>query len=130
MQRQPDQTDQPTPRVSGTDWHVLGEFELPFGMDVHSIIHVWLSDILTPLDLDVNFLNKVSKSAEEAAVRAIQTETVMKYQHTHLLIYISADRPSNGGTWGFFRIMKVETTAENEDPRDHSIEFYLYLEGE
>ena len=53
---------------------------------------------------------------------------MLKHQHTHLLIYIPANRLENRGTWGFFRIEKVGT--ENGNLRDHSIEFYLYLEGQ
>lgn len=129
MKRQSSQTDQAISHGSGTDWQVLGELELPLDGDAHSKISIWLSEVLSPLQLHAGFLNKVLTSAEDAAARAMQTETVMKYQHTYLLIYISAGRPLNAQTWGFFRIDKVERAAKNENFRDHSIEFYLYLEG-
>ena len=111
------------------NWQLLGELELRIDTGADSSIGEWLMEILKPLHLSKDFTGKIVKSAEEAIVRAMQSETVMKQQHTHLLIYIPADRPANGGTWGFFRIEKVGTEAENENPRDHAIEFYLYLEG-
>lgn len=110
------------------DWQIVGELELPFGVDAHSMISAWLLEVLAPLHLDVGFLNKVLRSAEDAAARAMRTETVMKYQHTHLLIHIPVSRPASLQTWGFFRIDKVEPGVDNANFRDHSIEFYLYLE--
>jgi hypothetical protein len=74
-------------------------------------------------------MNKVSKSAWEAATRAMQTEQVNKFDHIHLLVFAPKCPGSKGQTWGFFRIEKVEIAPENENPGRHSIEFYLYPEG-
>jgi hypothetical protein len=115
---------------SCTDWLLWGELKLPFGVDAHSRINAWLSDVLNPLQLYVDFFNKIWKSAEDAAARNMQTERVLKDQHIQLLLYIPASRPLNLKTWGFFRIEKVESAEENENPCDHSIELYLYLEGQ
>jgi hypothetical protein len=127
---QSSQTNQLLSQGASTDWQVLGELELPFGVDAGSVIKAWLSDVLTPLRLHVDFLNRVLESAEKAAARAIQTGSVMKHQCTHLFIYIPVHQPSNLQTWGFFRIEKVEIAVERENSHDHSIEFYLYLEGQ
>jgi hypothetical protein len=53
----------------------------------------------------------------------------LEFEHLHLLIFAPADRTVEGDTWGFFRIEKAGTSTTKENPSDHSIEFYLYLEG-
>jgi hypothetical protein len=130
MERPQAEVGNPPAARSNTAWRIVGELELPFCMDAHSMISAWLSEVLTPLQLHVGFLNKVLRSAEDAAGRAMRSEMVMKYQRTRLLIYVPADRPSNAQTWGFFHIEKVEPAVEIENSRAHSIEFYLYLEGQ
>jgi hypothetical protein len=114
---------------SSVDWQLLAELEMTSGMDAGSVIGAWLPDILMPLCLHVDLLKKLLASAENAAARATHREMVMKYQHTHLLIYIPANRPLNIQTWGFFRIEKVEPAVGTNTSRAHTIEFYLYLEG-
>ena len=123
-------TDISLHHTSMTGWQLLGELELTVNPDASQVVSEWLMVTLDPLHLYTDFTSKIVKSAEEAAARAMQSETVLKYQHTHLLIYIPANRSANGGTWGFFRIEKMGTDAENRNSRDHSIEFYLYLEGQ
>jgi hypothetical protein len=122
--------DRPISQDSGTYWQLLGELKLPFGVDAHPRINAWLANVLSPLYLPADFLNKIWKSAEEVAARNIQTERMLKDQHIQLLLYVPASRPLNLKTWGFFRIEKVQSALENENPCDHSIEFYLYLEGQ
>ena len=123
-------TDVSLHHASPADWELLGELQLTVSLDAIQAVSEWLAVTLDRLQLYTDFTTKILKSAEEAAARAMQSEIVMKYQHTHILIYIPTSRPAAGGTWGFFRIEKVGTDTENGNPRDHSIEFYLYLEGQ
>lgn len=116
---------QPAPSLN---WQLLGELELTVNADSGRAVGEWLMVILSPFQLQADFVIKVVRSAQEAAARVLQSETGIRYQHTHLLLYIPADRTANGGTWGFFRIEKVGIETVNGTPRDHSIEFYLYLE--
>jgi hypothetical protein len=129
IKRPPGEIGQPA-NSSDTDWQIAGQLELPSCVDAHSMINAWLPEVLTPLQLNAVFLNRVLKSAQDSAARAMRSEMVMKNQHPHLLIYIPAGCPVNGRTWGFFRIDKVEPVADNENSRAHSIELYLYLEGQ
>lgn len=117
---------QPAP---SPNWELLGELELRLNAEADSTVGEWLTVILTPLNLPTDFTSKIVKSAEEAAARAMQSETMIKYQHTHLIIYVLTGCSVQGRTWGFFRIEKVGAGAENGSASDHSIEFYLYLEG-
>jgi hypothetical protein len=123
-------TDVSLYHTSTANWQLLGEFQLTVSPDISQAVGEWLIVTLDPLHLHSDFTSKVIKSVQEAAARAMQSETVKKYHHTHLLIYVPADLTANGGTWGFFHIEKVGTDEENASLRDHSIEFYLYLEGQ
>jgi hypothetical protein len=125
--------DSSTDYVSKTGWRILGELELPIGAEADGLVSAWLAEILNPLGLHTDFLNKVLKSARDAAVRAVMVESAESaFEHVHLLVFIPKKKASElnmGQTWGFFRIEKMEISRENGDPSDHSIEFYLYLEG-
>lgn len=114
--------------ASSHGWHLLGELELTIDPDSDRTVAKWLAAILSPLHLDADLLNRVLKSAQDATARATQTETVMRFEHTHLLVFVPSVQASTVQTWSFFRIEKVETATENEDPPDHSIELYLYAE--
>ena len=116
-----------TATVTGTHWQVLRELELTAGSNIDPTINKWLSVILSRLKLQQDFFDKVLKSAEEAASRAMQAEGVRKFEHLHLLIFVPADHVSNHQNWGFYRIEKVEKMAGKANP-DHTIEFYLYQE--
>ena len=99
-----------------------------FETDVHHTVSKWLTLILSRLELGEDVVNKVLKSAREALSRAMPAANDTRFDHLHLLVstpmHLSAKRQS----WGFFRIEKVERTADTANP-DHTIEFYLYLEG-
>jgi hypothetical protein len=117
------------PQVQGTDWQLLGELELPVGSNLDPKLSAWLTEVLNPLDLHTDFFSKVLKSAGEAIARAAQTELVTKFEHLHLLIFVPSERPSKGGTWGFFGIEKAYGGLEGESSPGHRIQFYLYLAG-
>jgi len=108
-------------------WNMLGELELIAEPNTDHTVSKWLAVILDPLDLHPDLLNKVVKSAQAASARVLQIGMVLK--HLHLLVFAPSTRSSNGQTWGFFRIEKVATAKADESSRDHTIEFYLYLEG-
>lgn len=115
--------------LPGAGWQILGELELPAGSNAEVAIHLWLVQILQPLHLHADFLHKILKSAQEAALRAFQTEAASKFDHIHLLIFVPPEPASNEKTWGFFRIEKSEAQAGVPATAAHAIEFYLYMEG-
>lgn len=116
-------------QVLGPGWALLGELELAVKPDTDRTVNKWLMVILSPLRLHADFVKKVLKSAEEAAARAMQNETVLKLQHTHLLVFVTADHPSSRQNWGFFRIEKIAAKTDDQARLDHDIELYLYREG-
>ncbi|HSL28547.1 MAG TPA: hypothetical protein VK900_05055, partial [Anaerolineales bacterium] len=115
--------------IPHTGWQILGELELPAGSSTDDAIHAWLSEVLHPLGLQAHFLGKVSHAAQEAAGRAMRSERAIELQHLHFLMHAPKHSASNGQTWGFFQIEKMGDSVEGGNAHDHTIEFYLYLEG-
>lgn len=113
---------------SSPGWHILGELELAVSPDAGHSARKWLATILSPLKLQPDFMIKVLESAQEAVTRARQSETVMKFEHTHLFFFALEYPASNGQAWGFFRIEKIDHPEAVSSP-NHAIEFYLYPEG-
>jgi hypothetical protein len=124
--------NKPSPNnFPGADWQILDELELSVGlyMDDKVNINVWLTELLRPLHLDMDFLNRVLRSAQDAVARAMQVESMTELEHIHLLVFARADRIPNGQIWGFFRIEKFEGTEQGENPPGLAVEFYLYQPG-
>ena len=68
-------------------------------------------------------MGKAGWREQEAAARAISSDTSKEFEHLHLLIFARLENTAQGQAWGFFRIEKLGTAVN-----DHSIEFYLYRE--
>ncbi|HSL31096.1 MAG TPA: hypothetical protein VK900_17985 [Anaerolineales bacterium] len=113
--------------VSASGWQVLGELQLALETDHHHTVGKWLSIILSPLELQEDFVNKVLKSARDALSRALPEANDTRFDHLHLLVFAPMDLSARHHSWGFFRIEKLERAADTVNP-DHKIEFYLYLE--
>ncbi len=122
----PDHSHAQNPR---SEWQLLGELELPPGENLDGPIRTWLAGLFDPLALHGDFLDRILNSAQDAAARVFLSESAEKYDHIHLVIYGPRDQDSKPGTWGFFRVEKVENTTEEPSTAAHSIEFYLYRDG-
>jgi hypothetical protein len=113
-----------------SEWQSLGELTLSNESADKEQIHLWLTGLLLSLSLHPDFLDRIVKSAQDAAARAFQNETAGKADHIHLVIYGPRDQGTKPGTWGFFRVEKVENTTGEPSTAAHSVEFYLYREGQ
>lgn len=123
------QFDPSSNKVPGTDWRILGELEFPVGAETNGMISTWLTEVLSPLDMHVDFLNRILKSAQDAAIRAFQAEAEIKLERLHLLIFVPPEHAPRDNTWGFFRIEKIENSPTGVARASHAIEFYLYMDG-
>jgi len=118
-------------RLSGTDWQVLGELELPIGSESAGVINTWMREKLSLLKLEADFINRILKSAQDAARRFMESKDAeAKLGNIHILVVAPLSHKLEEKTWGFFRIEKLESTREAINPPDHYIEFHLYFEGE
>jgi hypothetical protein len=123
------QSDMPTNNDIRTDWQILGDLKLLVDSDADVAIHTRLVELLAPLSLNADFLNKVLRSAQASITRALQPNHDMTVRHVHLSIFAPYEHTSKGGIWGFFRIEKTDCRDQDKDHPDHAVEFYLYLEG-
>ena len=119
-----------TTHSSDTGWQILGELELPAGASVEDALYTWLTEVLHPLHLQPELLNKILVSAQEAVARAAHTGIVEKFEHIHLMVLVPAARREQERTWGFFRLEKIEDAKAPRTAGDHAVEFYLYGEGD
>jgi hypothetical protein len=110
-------------------WRLLGEIELLVGAAGNDHIYMWLVETLRPLKLNDRFLNKILASAELAAVVDRRAGIEAAHEPMHLLIYTPEDSPSNGQSWGFFRVEKKSDLQSADLNPKHAIAFYLYREG-
>jgi hypothetical protein len=120
----------PSRKFSETDWQMLGDLEVRSDPDLEHTVQAWLNKTLEPLGLHADLLDRIFRSACEAATRALQLKDPdMRFNHVHLLAFASHSGETSRQTWGFFRLQKLEAAAESASP-NHSIELYLYLEGQ
>lgn len=118
------------PPVPDTDWHRLGELELPAGASADSAIRNWIAPILNTLNLSPDFLDRVVKSAQESVMRYLDPDAGLTNGHIHLSIHAPREHLTKGKTWGFFHIERIENRVEELDDRGHAIDYYLYVEVE
>jgi hypothetical protein len=112
------------------NWQILVELELRAGGGMNGTIHESLMESLTPLHLHTEFLCKLSKFAQDAAARSMQVIKLMKLGHLHHIAFVPANVTSAGGDWGIFRIEKIENGMTDKSLPHHTIELYLYTEGQ
>jgi len=93
-------------------------------------LHVWLKEALNPLNLHTDFLNKIMNSAQQTAARILRADGEIKLEHIHLQVFAPSNRASNKQTWGFFSVERLEDAKEDDVAHDHTIEIYLYVEGD
>lgn len=109
-----------------TGWQLLGELKLSYASNIEAVIYTWLLEILEPLKLPTDFMEKVNKSVLNAALDFIESEA-KSYNHIHLLIFVRKQETDGTLAWGFFRIEKLEDTTQEKS--NHAIEYYLYPDG-
>ena len=115
--------------TAGTDWQVLGELELPIGSESADVINTWMREKLDPLKLQADFINRILKSAQDAALHFIESKDPgAEIGHIHIRVLAPLSHKLEEKTWGFFRIEKLESVREAKNPPDHYIEFHLYFE--
>lgn len=99
-------------------------------MNTYDAIHSWLVKILTPLNLSMNFLDRILQSSQDSVVQALQPDSAMTIGYIHLSVFIPYEPVSEGKTWGYFHIAKIGNQVEDIATHDHEVNFYLYVEGE
>jgi hypothetical protein len=113
-----------------SNWQILGDLELAVEACSNDRLGARLKEILNPLDLHIDFQNRILNSAHQSIVRILQTDAQTKLEHIHLLVFAPSNRTPKKQTWGFFSVERLEDTKEGAVANDHTIEIYLYKEGD
>ena len=108
----------------------MGEFELPAEAFADGVLQSRLKEILNPLELHEDFVNRILNSAQQTAARLLRDDTEIKLEHIRLLVFVPSRRKSQKQTWGFFSVEKLEDTKDGAVAKEQTIEIYLYVEGE
>lgn len=69
-------------------------------------------------------------SLQQTGSRLLRANVEIKLEHIHLLVYVPSNRTTLKQTWGFFSVEKLEDAKEGPVVHEHTIEIYLYLEGD
>lgn len=112
-----------------TEWQLLGELNLSARPDDEFTLNSWLTELLNPLDLSTDFMDRVLDSVQSSVMRIVQPDTALLFGHIHLSIYAPYERVPERKTWGFFHIERIENRDDSVNANDHAINFYLYVEG-
>ena len=113
---------------TGAAWQLLGDFDLTQDPQVDTI-RAWLEELLTPLNLQDELAHQLLGSAQDAKIRALNSNNGTSFEHIHLSVFAPKERDAQCNTWGFFRIEKIDSTEQGEDHPEYIVEFYIYLEG-
>lgn len=111
-------------------WKTLGKIKLPVNIHMEESVVKWLEEILAPLNLSTKFSEKFSQFARTLVTRAGEVNAATQLNHIHISILVPDRHGSNGKSWGFFHIERIENQTEDIHAQDHAIDIYLYVEGE
>lgn len=106
----------------------MGEFELQAGAFADGALQAHLKEILNPLELHENFVNRILDSAQQTAARLLQVNAEIKVEHIRLLVFIPLKHKSQKQIWGYFSVEKLEDTKDRAVANKQTIEIYLYAE--
>lgn len=113
-----------------SNWQILGNLELSAQVNLNETLDGWLNEILNSLDLPTDFLNRILNAAHQTVVRLFRTEAETKLDHIHLVVFAPSNHTLKNLIWGFFSVERLEDTKDGMVPNNHTIEIYLYKEGD
>lgn len=112
------------------NWLILGDLELSAQVNSKDTLELWLKEITKPLDLHTDFLNRILNSAHQTVVRLLRPDAETKLDHIHLVVFAPSNHTLKKLIWGFFSVERLEDTKEGTVANNHTIEIYLYKEGD
>jgi hypothetical protein len=107
-------------------WQNIGEMKLPVSTDESDAILSLLEGKLEPLQLPVELIHRIVKSIQEVSMRAEMGG--MRIERIHLFLFVPANYRIMRGTWGFFRIERINAGDDITSP-SHAVDLYLYPEA-
>lgn len=93
-------------------------------------LRAWLKQTLYRLNLHTDLLSKILNSVQTTTERVLKADPKNELEHIHLLVLAPSNRASKRHAWGFFGIERLEDTIEGAVANAHTIELYLYGDGD
>jgi hypothetical protein len=113
-----------------SNWQMLGDLELSPQVNSKDTLELWLKEITKPLDLHTDFLNRMLNPTHQTIVRLLRPDAETKLDHIHLVVFAPSNRTLKKLIWGFFSVERLKDTKEDTVANNHTIEIYLYKEGD
>jgi hypothetical protein len=110
-------------------WHLLSQLDLPVGININDTLRSWLLEVVNPLNLPIEFLNRLSISIQDSISRALECDPGTKIGRTQISVFMPHDLASNGKNWGYFHTEKNGGRETDGTIFDHRMDIYLYVEG-
>lgn len=116
---------EPSHQSARSVWQSMGEITLPVDLEGRESIYAPLQEKLGPLHLPMDLLSRITSSIHEIMDRAVTKETGP--EHIHLFIHVPAGYSTQVGSWGFFRIERMDEEGAHAS-HSHAVDLYLYPE--
>lgn len=107
-------------------WQNIGEMMLPVSTDDSDAMLSLLEGELEPLQLPVELIHRIVKSIQEVPGRAGMGG--IEREHIHLFLFVPTNFRIMRGTWGFFRIERIND-GDGSTSTSHAVDLYLYPEA-
>lgn len=119
-----------TQNYPASNWQILGDLELSVEVNSKDTLDEWLKEILNPLDLHTDLLNRIQNSTHQSVVRLLRSDAETKLDHIHLVLFAPSNRTLKKLIWGFFSVERIKDTEQHMVANNHTLEIYLYMEGD
>ena len=116
---------EPPHKSARSIWQSMGEITLPVDQVGRESMSAQLQEKLGPLHLPMDLLSRITSSIHEIMERAVTKETGL--EHVHLFIHVPAGYSTQVGSWGFFRIERMDAEGAHAS-HSHAVDLYLYPE--
>jgi hypothetical protein len=113
-------------RKTTSVWQNIEEIMLPVSSNDSDAILSLLEEMLGPLQLPVGLIDRIVKSVQEVAGRAMMGG--LRMERIYLSVFVPANYGILRGTWGFFRIERINAGDDNNSP-SYAVDLYLYPEA-
>ncbi len=107
-------------------WQAAGQVLLPANPGERMEARSRLVEKLDPLQLPEEFVHRIETSVRQILERVDTREP--RFDHVRLFIFVPVDYKANRGSWGFFRIERIDSSDAGRF-RGHAVDLYLYPDG-
>ncbi len=113
----------------GPVWKKVGEWKLSAEKNTYESIFTRLEMILAPFNLSSDFIRGIVLTINKVVTR-IPQDNHTRVKSVQLSFYVPSGQIPKGKTWGFFNTERVRYGDDSTGMIEHTINFYLFVEGQ